>query len=106
VQGLQLVGKIKHLHGDKMEWRSDVKLEAMETKMAVNGKTLFSIHMALVSEYCVSYMTTCQACITAIRELSTLNIRTSVIPHNSRQTSGHIVQKQKCILRVPDVRHI
>jgi hypothetical protein len=41
VQGLLLVGKIKHLHGDKMDWWSDVKLEAMETKLAVNGKTFF-----------------------------------------------------------------
>jgi hypothetical protein len=41
VQWLQPASNIKHLHGDKMDWRSDVKLEAMEAKMAVNGKTFF-----------------------------------------------------------------
>jgi len=42
VQWLQPASDIKHLHGDKMDGRSDVKLEAaMGAKLAVNGKTFF-----------------------------------------------------------------
>jgi hypothetical protein len=41
VQWLQPVSNIKHLHGDKMDWRPDVKLEAVEARLAVNGKTFF-----------------------------------------------------------------
>jgi hypothetical protein len=41
VHWLQPASDIKHLHGDKMDGRSDVKLDAMEAKLAVTGKAFF-----------------------------------------------------------------